>query len=304
MGLLKDLVVGPLPGGPKAAVQADIGKRQRAMAGIGTLGCIDRPKFHLFTPHQQEDMVYLPTQYIFYRTFPLPFLLVRRACAIIPGVLGSSPRDNESGCAGRQTIIAFLPLRNYPFSQGATSMSFDSRTYTVQIGALTRDLPIFAVAPNVKIAIFNMLGDTEIVEQSVDLLVSRIPADAEVILVPEVKAVPLGHALSVRSGLPYVVVRKFRKPYMVNCLETEVISITTGAPQTLYVDGKDRPLLQDKKALLVDDVISTGNTLRGMRKLVAAANGQIAGEMAVFTEGDEGQWSNIIALGNLPVFTD
>jgi adenine phosphoribosyltransferase len=101
-----------------------------------------------------------------------------------------------------------------------------------------------------------------------------------------------------------VVVRKFRKPYMVDCLETEVISITTGAPQTLYIDGKDRALIQDKKALLVDDVISTGSTLRGMRKLVAAANGQIVGEMAVFTEGEEGQWSNVIALGNLPVFTD
>jgi adenine phosphoribosyltransferase len=149
-----------------------------------------------------------------------------------------------------------------------------------------------------------MLGDTAIVEESVDLLVSRIPAEAQVILVPEVKAVPLGHALSVRSGLPYVVVRKFRKPYMVNCLETEVISITTGAPQTLYIDGKDRSLIQDKNALLVDDVISTGSTLRGMRKLVAAADGQVVGEMAVFTEGEEGQWSNIIALGNLPVFTD
>lgn len=183
-------------------------------------------------------------------------------------------------------------------------MSFDGRTYTVQIGDVTRELPIFAVAPNVKIAIFNMLGDTEIVEESVDLLAARVPANAEVILVPEVKAVPLGHALSVRSGLPYVVVRKIRKPYMLNCLETEVISITTGAPQTLFIDGKDRPLLNGKNALLVDDVISTGSTLRGMRKLVAAADAQVVGEMAVFTEGEEGQWSDIIALGNLPVFTD
>jgi adenine phosphoribosyltransferase len=182
-------------------------------------------------------------------------------------------------------------------------MSFDGRTYTVQIGDVTRELPIFAVTPNVKIAIFNMLGDTEVVEESVDLLAARIPADAEVILVPEVKAVPLGHALSVRSGLPYVVVRKIRKPYMLNCLETEVVSITTGAPQTLLIDGKDRPLLNGKKALLVDDVISTGSTLRGMRKLAVAAHAQVVGEMAVFTEGEEGQWSNIIALGNLPVFT-
>jgi adenine phosphoribosyltransferase len=183
-------------------------------------------------------------------------------------------------------------------------MSFDGRTYTVQIGGVTRELPIFAVAPNVKIAIFNMLGDTEVVEQSVELLAQRVPADAEVILVPEVKAVPLGHALSLRSGLPYVVVRKFRKPYMVNCLETEVVSITTGAPQTLYIDGKDRPLLEGKQALLVDDVISTGNTLRGMRKLIDAAGGHVVGEMAVFTEGNNGEWSDIIALGNLPVFTD
>ncbi|MEZ4831410.1 MAG: phosphoribosyltransferase family protein [Caldilineaceae bacterium] len=183
-------------------------------------------------------------------------------------------------------------------------MSFDGRTYTVQIGDVTRELPIFAVAPNVKIAIFNMLGDTEVVEQSVELLAQRVPACSDVILVPEVKAVPLGHALSRRSGLPYVVVRKFRKPYMVNCLETEVVSITTGAPQTLFVDGKDRSLLEGKNALLLDDVISTGNTLRGMRKLIAAAGGQVVGEMAVFTEGNDGEWSDIIALGNLPVFTE
>lgn len=183
-------------------------------------------------------------------------------------------------------------------------MSFDGRTHTVQIGDVTRELPIFAVAPNVKIAIFNMLGDTEVVEQAVDLLTDRVPTDAEVILVPEVKAVPLGHALSRQCGLPYVVVRKIRKPYMVNCLETEVVSITTGVPQTLYVDGKDRFLLEGKKALLLDDVISTGNTLRGMRKLIDAAHGQVVGEMAVFTEGNDGQWSDIIALGNLPVFID
>jgi adenine phosphoribosyltransferase len=183
-------------------------------------------------------------------------------------------------------------------------MSFDGRTYTVQIGDVTRELPLFAVAPNVKIAIFNMLGDTEVVEKSVELLAQRVPVAAEVILVPEVKAVPLGHALSLRSGLPYVVVRKFRKPYMINCLETEVVSITTGVPQTLYVDGKDRHLLEGKQALLVDDVISTGNTLRGMRKLIDAAGGQVVGEMAVFTEGNNGEWSDVIALGNLPVFTD
>jgi adenine phosphoribosyltransferase len=182
-------------------------------------------------------------------------------------------------------------------------MSYDGRVHTVQIDGVTRHLPLFEVAPGVKIAIFNMLGDWEVVETAAQQLVQRAPV-ADVILVPEVKAVPLGHAFSVRTGIPYVVVRKVRKPYMLDCLETEVISITTGKPQTLFIDGKDRILIAGKRVLLVDDVISTGNTLRGMRQLVAAASAFIAGEMAVFTEGDENRWPDVIALGNLPVFID
>lgn len=182
-------------------------------------------------------------------------------------------------------------------------MSYDGRFHAVEIGSVSRQLPLFEVAPGVKIAIFNMLGDREIVEIAAQQLAERAPA-ADVILVPEVKAVPLGHALSVQTGIPYVVVRKVRKPYMVDCLEAEVVSITTGKPQTLFIDGKDRALITGKRALLVDDVISTGSTLRGLRQLVAAAGASIAGEMAVFTEGDVGRWPDVIALGNLPLFTD
>ena len=182
-------------------------------------------------------------------------------------------------------------------------MSYDGRFHTVQIDGLTRHLPLFEVAPGVKIAIFNMLGDREVVETAAQQLAQQAPA-ADVILVPEVKAVPLGHALSVYTGIPYVVVRKTRKPYMVDCLETEVVSITTGRPQTLFIDGKDRALIAGKRALLVDDVISTGSTLRGLRQLVAAAGASVAGELAVFTEGDESRWPDVISLGNLPIFTD
>ena len=183
-------------------------------------------------------------------------------------------------------------------------MSYDGRSYRVTVGKCERDLPIFEVAPGVKIAIFNMLGDTEVVETAAQMLSQDVPETADVILAPEVKAVPLGHALSVATGLPLVVVRKLRKPYMVDCLETEVVSITTGEPQTLYVDGKDLALLKGKHALLVDDVISTGSTLNGLRSLVKNGGGQVAGEMAVFTEGDAGSWNQITALGNLPIFTD
>ena len=183
-------------------------------------------------------------------------------------------------------------------------MSYDGRNYRVTIGECERELPIFEVAPGVKIAIFNMLGDTEIVETAAAMLSRDVPGNAEVILAPEVKAVPLGHALSVATGLPLVIVRKIRKPYMVDCLETEVVSITTGEPQTLFIDGKDLALIDGKRALLVDDVVSTGSTLKGLRSLVESGGGHIAGEMAVFTEGDPGAWEQITALGNLPIFTD
>ena len=183
-------------------------------------------------------------------------------------------------------------------------MSYDGRFYRVTIGQCERELPIFQVAPGIKIAIFNMLGDTEIVETAAQMLAQSVPSNADVILAPEVKAVPLGHALSVATGLPLVIVRKIRKPYMVDCLETEVVSITTGQPQTLFIDGKDLALIRGKQALLVDDVVSTGSTLKGLRSLIQTGGGTIAGEMAVFTEGDSGAWEQITALGNLPIFTD
>ncbi len=183
-------------------------------------------------------------------------------------------------------------------------MSYDGRHHTVEIEGRTRELPIFEVAPGVKIAIFNMLGDTEIVEAAAEGLTARLPSEVETLVVPEVKAVPLGQAMSRLSGRPYVVVRKVCKPYMDNCLATEVRSITTGQPQTLYLDGKDRALVQGKPVALLDDVISTGSTLLGLRQLMAEAGGHVAAEMAVFTEGDAGRWPDVIALGHLPVFSE
>ena len=183
-------------------------------------------------------------------------------------------------------------------------MSYTGVIHTVQIGDLRRDLRLFKVAPGVTIAIFNMLGDTEVVERAAEALAARLPASTETLVVPEVKAVPLGHALSQRTGLPYVVVRKFCKPYMGDTLHTEVTSITTGAPQTLFLDEKDLHLVAGRDVVLLDDVISTGSTLRGMKQLMAQARATVVGEMAVFTEGGADDWPQIVSLGHLPIFPD
>ncbi|HKZ84694.1 MAG TPA: phosphoribosyltransferase family protein [Anaerolineae bacterium] len=178
------------------------------------------------------------------------------------------------------------------------------QVHTVKIAGLARDLPLFEVAPGVRIAIFNMLGDTEIVQASAKALARRLPKDAQTLVTAEAKSIPLAYALSVESGLPYVVLRKSYKPYMGVAVSAETLSITTGQPQTLYLDEKDRALIDGRKIVLVDDVISTGSTLQGMRLILEKAGGQIIATMAVFTEGERAKWKDIIALGHLPLFVD
>lgn len=177
-------------------------------------------------------------------------------------------------------------------------------THRVNIAGLQRDLPLFEVAPKVRIAVFNMLGDTEIVQAAANALAKLLPKETEVLVTAEAKSIPLIHALSVASSLPYVVLRKSYKPYMGDAISAETLSITTGQPQTLYLDEKDRVLINAKNVVLVDDVVSTGSTLQGMRLIVDKAGGNIVATTAVFTEGERSQWKHIIALGHLPVFTE
>ena len=178
------------------------------------------------------------------------------------------------------------------------------QTHTVKIAGLTRELPLFEVAPGLRIAIFNMLGDTEIVQAAAKALARRLPKEAQVLVTAEAKSIPLCYALSVESKLPYVVLRKSYKPYMGDAVSAETLSITTGQPQTLYLDEKDRALIDGKQVVLVDDVISTGSTLQGMRLIIEKAGGQLISTAAVFTEGERAKWKDIIALGHLPLFTD
>ncbi len=178
------------------------------------------------------------------------------------------------------------------------------QTYPVNIAGLRRDLPLFEVAPGVRIAIFNMLGDTEVVQAAAKALTGQLPKETQALVTAEAKSIPLLHAMSVESSLPYVVLRKSYKPYMGEAISAETLSITTGKSQTLYLDEKDRALVDGKKIVLVDDVISTGSTLQGMRLIVEKAGGQIIATLAAFTEGERARWKDIVALGHLPVFTD
>ena len=176
--------------------------------------------------------------------------------------------------------------------------------YTVEVAGVTRQLPLLEVAPGVRIAVMNILGDTELVQASAKALTSRLPKDGEVLVAAEAKSIPLAHALSVESGLPYVVLRKSYKSYMGNALSAETLSITTGKPQTLFLDEKDLKLIRGRRVILVDDVISTGGTLKGMRQIMDQAEAQVVANLAVFTEGDQSKWSDVIALGHLPVFVE
>ncbi len=176
--------------------------------------------------------------------------------------------------------------------------------YPVEVAGVKRNLPLFEVKPGLKIAVLNILGDTELVEAAAEALAVKLaPLDYDLLVTAEAKSIPLAHALSVRTRMPYVVLRKSHKPYMGDAVRAETLSITTGAPQTLYLDEKDRALVAGKRVVLVDDVISTGSTLQGMRLVMAHAGAEVVAEAAIFTEGERAQWENILALGHLPVFT-
>ena len=178
-------------------------------------------------------------------------------------------------------------------------------THTVEIAGVTRNLRLFEIKPGVKIAILNILGDTEFVSAVAKALAEKLTTKGvEALVTAEAKSIPLAHALSAEMALPYVVLRKSYKPYMGEALQSETLSITTGAPQTLYLDEKDRDLVTDKNIAIIDDVISTGSTLQGMRLIMNKAGANIVAEAAIFTEGDRAQWHDIIALGHLPVWVD
>jgi adenine phosphoribosyltransferase len=178
-------------------------------------------------------------------------------------------------------------------------------TYSIEIAGLKRDLRLFEVAPGLRIAILNILGDTELVQACAKELNKKLKKnDYDVLVTAEAKSIPLAYALSAEADKPYVILRKTYKPYMGDALKAETLSITTGQPQILILDEKDRDLLKGKRAIILDDVISTGSTLQGMRMILEKAGATIAAEAAILTEGDRAKWMHIISLGHLPLFTE
>ncbi|MDP1545547.1 MAG: phosphoribosyltransferase family protein [Anaerolineales bacterium] len=178
-------------------------------------------------------------------------------------------------------------------------------TYSIEIAGVQRELPLFEIKPGLRIAILNILGDTELVQASALALAKQLKdVEYDILVTAEAKSIPLAHALSVETNKPYIILRKLYKPYMGDALQTETLSITTGQPQVLILDEKDRESIKGKKVMILDDVISTGSTLQGMRMILDKAEATIAGEAAILTEGDRAQWMHIHALGHLPLFTD
>ncbi|UCH24792.1 MAG: adenine phosphoribosyltransferase [Trueperaceae bacterium] len=173
------------------------------------------------------------------------------------------------------------------------------KTHAIQIGQQHRELQIVNVG-EVSVALLNLLGDAALTEAAAEALHAAMPDDIDAFVTPEVKAVPLAHAISYRTGIPYVVARKTEKPYMVNVVKKTVVSITTGEPQNLVIDGSDLDKIRGKKVAIIDDVVSTGGTLNGLQELLEEVGGTVIAILVVFTEGD--RRDDVIALGHLPLF--
>lgn len=179
---------------------------------------------------------------------------------------------------------------------------YAAQTYRLKIAGLERELPIVEVAPGLAIASFVILGDAELVEAVAPELARRLPP-VDYLVSAEAKGIPLVQEMSRILGLKrYLVARKSVKPYMIDPLVTEVVSITTQKKQVLCFDGKDAAAVRGKKVAIVDDVISTGASLEAVEHLVNTAGGVVVARAAILAEGEAAKREDIIFLEKLPLF--
>ena len=177
------------------------------------------------------------------------------------------------------------------------------RFYELHVAGITRQLPVLNVTDKLAIAGFIMLGDEELTAACAKALAKKVPPETDVILTAETKGIPLAADLARALGMTrYVVARKSIKAYMENPLWVDDISITTKGVQKLCLDGVDVERLRGKNVLLLDDVISTGGSMRALHELTEKAGGKVCGEACVLAEGKAAERKDIIFLEPLPLF--
>ena len=174
--------------------------------------------------------------------------------------------------------------------------------YPMTIAGLHRELPICRVNDELYIGAFVIFGDCELTQACAAELLKKAPA-YDYILTAESKGIPRAYEMARQAGdAKWLLARKGPKLYMQNIFGVEVKSITTAAVQKLYLDGADAALMRGKRILIVDDVISTGESLRALEQLVEQAGGEVCGRMAILAEGDAQSREDLIYLEKLPVF--
>ncbi len=174
--------------------------------------------------------------------------------------------------------------------------------YRMNVAGLQRELPICKVTDSLYIAGFVIFGDQELTVACAQALLKKAP-QYDYIITAEAKGIPLAHEMARQTGAKkYFLARKAPKLYMTGVFESSVRSITTAKEQTLYLDTADAELMKGKRILIVDDVISTGESLAALEALVEKAGGIIAGRMAILAEGDAQDRKDLIYLEKLPLF--
>ena len=175
-------------------------------------------------------------------------------------------------------------------------------SYTLTVAGLQRDLPLCKLNDELYIAAFVIFGDVELTVACAKELIELAP-EHDVIITSESKGIPLAYEMARQMGVnKYILARKSQKLYMGNVFSVEVTSITTAQKQVLYLDGADAEYLKGKRVLIVDDVISTGESVRAIEALVERAGGNIVGKMAILAEGDAKDREDIKYLEALPLF--
>ncbi|SFQ43966.1 phosphoribosyltransferase family protein [Caldicoprobacter faecalis] len=176
------------------------------------------------------------------------------------------------------------------------------KTYTLHVAGVTRELPIVKISDDLAIASFVILGDTELVCAAAAQLVKKLPP-VDILVTAEAKGIPLVFEMSRLLGMKrYIVARKSIKPYMESPIVDEVVSITTQKKQILCLDHNDASLVKGRRVAIIDDVISTGESVQAVERLVTKAGGIVVAKAAILAEGDAAQRNDIIFLEKLPLF--